>query len=97
MLITLRDNDGFITAACEWWCVDEDGKWDPAGTYVFVNQLEHSPDAEGFSCIQDIIAEIAWTAPWAKAAYWERRGKEDKRLHAFTRQQLLRVPKEVRT
>lgn len=96
MLTTLRDNEGNIQAACEWWCVDENGTWTPKGPYVWVNQLEHSPGVDGEYLIKEIVAQVAWLAPWAKGAYWERRDKKDGRIHGFTRARLTRLLKEVR-
>ena len=93
MLTTIRDNEGNIITACEWWCVDVNGIWNPRGKYIWVNQLEHSPKG-GVREIKDIIAEIAWTCPWAVGAYWERRDKGNK-LRAFTRKRLLKVTEEV--
>ena len=72
MLTVLKDAQGQIEAACDWWLVDEAGAWTPLGRYVYVHQLEVST---GFTAahMSRIIREIASLAPGAIGAYWERR------------------------
>jgi len=90
MLTVFRDGHGNIDSACEWWCVDEQGTWNPNGVYIWVNQLEVGKGIDGRHIITEVIRTIAKTCPWAKGAYWERREKDDdNRLHAFTRNRLL--------
>ena len=89
MLLTFRDSSNNIEAVCEWWLVDEYGEWTPLGEYVWVNQIECSKGVNLKKVFRDIIAEIAWAAPRAKGAYWERRDKKNDYLYSFTREALL--------
>lgn len=94
-MLTTVYRDRHLVAACDWWCVDEDGQPDPKGAYVWVEQLEVCCPGPGI--IPSVIREIAYRVPWAKGAYWERRERPGHRLYAFTRDRLLKQtrPKEV--
>ena len=90
MLTTLRDAEGRLIAACEWWLVDSAGvrSYGPAAQYVWVNQLELN--GQDVASVRHMIHAIAAEAPYAKGAYWERREKTGTKLHAFRRDQLVR-------
>ena len=90
MLTVLKDAQGQLQVACDWWLVDVDGRWEPRGTYVYVNQLEASAGTNIRCLLPYLISEIASLAPWAVGAYWERRDKTGQQLHAYSRQRLVR-------
>jgi hypothetical protein len=93
MLTVLRDNAGFLMAACDWWPVDDDGLWHPNGRYIWVEQLEISPFLDSRGIIRRIIVDIADRVPQAIGAYWERRDQPTNHLHAFRRDQLMKEVK----
>ena len=92
MLTTLRNAHDELTACCAWLVVDEHGKLDPQGAYIFVEQLECNPGRSSRDSIRSIIQQIASLAPQAIGAYWERRDKGRKGLRMyFGGRQALRV------
>ena len=97
MLTVLRDRAGHLVLACEWWRVNQDGvqDWTPTGTWVRVEQIEVSKGTPGRYWIRELIAHIAFLAPEAVGAFWERRTKGTKRLHYFYRHRLTQqIPSE---
>lgn len=96
MLTVIRSKGGFLHAVCEWWLVDGKGAFDLKGEYVFVDQLEVGPNADGRECIRQIIQQIAVQVPWAKYAYWERREKARRLPRLYSRTQLVKHWGEVR-
>lgn len=92
MLTVLRDRSGHLQLACEWWRVNQAGEqdWTATGTWVRVEQVEVSKGAPGRYWIRELIAHIAFLAPDAVGAFWERRDKRgQKRVHYFYRRRLL--------
>lgn len=97
MLTVLRDRDGVIQAACEWWRVNQTGEqdWTATGTWVRVEQIEMGCDQNGRMLLRELIAHIAFLAPDAVGAFWERRSKGVKKLHYFYRDRLVQRLEEV--
>ena len=92
MLTVIRDNQGHLLAACEWWTVNEEGRWFGGGKYIFVSHIEVSKGAYGLPLIRDVIALIAWEEPQAISAYWRRtRHTGEKKLREYPRARLLRM------
>lgn len=96
MLTTTRNAQGQLQSACDWWPVDELGRWEPRGRWVFVNQLDISLGADSADCIRQTIAEIARLHPWAIGAYWERRDKVNSVYRSYRRNRLVKHGEEVR-
>lgn len=90
MLWTLRDEAGRLQAACEWQPVDEGGRFNPEGRYVWIEQLEIAFGADGRTILRCLIADLAWQRPQALGAYWKRRDRSEERLHGYRRDQLTR-------
>ena len=90
MLTVIRDELGFIQAACDWWPVDDNGNWNPYGRYIWVEQLEVNSLLDGRKVIQKIIHDIGTRAPWAIAAYWIRRDSTADKQHAYGRSRLMK-------
>ena len=91
MLTVIRDELGTLQAACDWLLVDAQGRHDPLhGTYVWVEQLELSPNLHSAALIRQIVLQIASQVPWADAAYWVRRDHPGRIMQTYRRSQLLR-------
>ena len=89
MLTVVRDDYGMLQAACDWWPVDAQGRWEPKGTTIWVNQLEVNQPGDTRRMIRQITEEIVRLTPWATGAYWERRDRGG-RLKQFSKRQLYR-------
>ena len=98
MLTVVRDEQGRILAACEWFMRDTAGRIDSNGTLVWLEQVELSQGADLRQVAAYLIAEIGMLKPEATGAYWVRRDKDNgRRPHGFTRSQLMRhILEEVR-
>ena len=91
MLCVLRDIQGRLAAACDWWLVDELGHWHPLGRYVFLNQLEVSPGVN-LHTVRRYLVEAIWRlTPYAVWVYWERRDSFNPKLRSFRREQLQQL------
>lgn len=95
MLEILRDDDGHIQAACEWWLVDTQGHWTPEGQYVFLHQLEITPGVNLHTVRGWLVEQIGLHQPQALGVFWHRDHDAFPRPHAFRRSQLQQLQKEV--
>ena len=95
MLIVHRDAQDRLDGVCQYFLVDEQGRFDPQGKYVMVNQLELNPGVQSRRMIRHVIAEIARLCPTATAAYWERRNKATPLFRGYFRHQLHREEVKV--
>ena len=92
MLSVLRDAVGRLEAAMEWKLVNESGKVDLKGSYVWVEQLETNPRCDAIPLIRQLIKIVANLAPQACSGYWVRRDKDEgKRIHQYTRERLTQM------
>ena len=94
-LTVLRDAQGRLDAACEWWLVDIEGHWSAFGEYVYLNQLEVIPGANLHAVRRQLVEQIGTLVPQARGVYWERRDRSVQRIHAFRRAQLRQLQEEV--
>lgn len=90
MLLVLRDPQDRLEACIDYYLVDEAGKFDPFGAFIFVRQLELNPGIGGGKIIRHFIQEISRLCPTARFGYWERRDKVRKKFRIWGRTQLLR-------
>lgn len=90
MILVHRNAQDRIEAVIDYYLVDEAGKFDPFGQFVFVRQLDLNPGLGGSKIIRHFIAEIAKFCPTARFGYWERRDKMRKKFRLWNRSQLLR-------
>ena len=89
MLSTLKSDNGIIKAAMEFQVVNTDGTLDPAGEYIFVNQLEKSSGEPFFPTVKKLIQDAAKRTPGTKYVYWERRDKFLQKLHIYKKSKLI--------
>ena len=75
MLSTLRDEFRNILGVCEWHLVNAKGQQDIDGTFVWLQQLELSPQMKLEPFVRWLIRDVASRCPTAKSAYWQRRRK----------------------
>lgn len=94
MMHVLRDTQGRLLAAMEYWTVNERGERDPRGRYIWVEQLELSSLPDGHAVIRRMIQEVAEQVPWFIGAYWKREDTTEQRLHGAPRHALLRHARE---
>ena len=94
MLTVMRDAQGHLEAVCDWWLVDEQGRWTPQGQYVFLHELEVNPGIKLHAVRKHLVSTISLAALGALGVFWKRDHDAYPRVHAFRRSQLLR--EEVR-
>jgi len=95
MLTVMRDFEGRLQAACEWWTVDDQGWWEPRGRIVFINNLEVNKGLNLHRFRRYLTEEIGRVAPDATAVYWNRDANIVKRDHAFKRSALQQLRQGV--
>lgn len=93
MLTVVRDKQGSLAAACDWWLVDEQGNWNPHGVYVYLNRLESNPEINLHRVRRVLVRDIGSLAPHAVGVYWEPRVRPG--LRSFRRTQLSQLRQEV--
>ena len=96
MLTVLRDEQGRLQAACDWWLVDTVGRWTPDGQYVFLHQLEINPGVNLHTVRKSLVAQISLHEPQALGVFWKREHDVFPRVNAFRREQLQQLREEVR-
>lgn len=89
MLFVQRDVYGWMQGVLHVMLVDENGTVDPAGTYVYVEQMELSHGVKSPQVIHALIQQVAQTFPTARWGYWERRDRPRQHLRIYSRTQLL--------
>lgn len=91
MLEVIRDEQGRMTAVCEWLTFNQEGKLDEHGLTVFIGELEINPEHRGKGVIRQLAREIRKKAPQASRVFWFRMSKYPKRGHrVYTVEQILR-------
>ena len=96
MLTVVRDSQERLVAVCEWWLVDESGRWTPDGRYVFLHQLERTPGVNLHQVRNALVSQISLAVPGALGVFWHREHDAFPRPHAFRREQLQQLREEVR-
>ena len=97
MLTVVRNKHGDLLAACDWWLVDAEGRWQPqTGQYIFVHQLEVAPRVRMPTLIRALIYNIGQAAPEALGCFWKREHDAFPRIHAFRRSSLVQLREGVR-
>ena len=95
MLTVLRDAQGQLSAACDWWLVDAVGHWTPDGRYVFLHQLEMTPGVNVHTVRKQLVGMISLAVPGALGVFWHRDHDAYPRVHAFRRTQLQQLREDV--
>lgn len=91
MLYTQKDTNGNLQLASEYLVVNHDGNLDPAGFYIWIQQLEINSSIKGYTLIKQMIKDISRKVPHFRYVYWQRKLKTGKRLHMYTRVQLMKL------
>lgn len=86
MVTTLKNEDGYVIALCEWRLVGASGYEVPNGEYIWINDMWVHEDYRHIHKVNRIIDEIMCLVPEAKYAYFQRKNKNE-RLRIFTRAQ----------
>ncbi len=58
MIVTLKNSEGYIKAFMNWNIVDQDGKVDDKGNYLFVYEAWVHPDHRNTLCLKEMIARV---------------------------------------
>ena len=96
MLETIKDDQDKIVAYIEWNLVNNKGKTDDQGTYVFVRDLWCWKPLRGkLKFIRHFISEISRKVPTVRYAYWERE-KYSGRMRIFNKERLVKDHEIVR-
>lgn len=97
MLTVLRDAQGQLVAACEWWQgrLDSQGQPDPSGDrrWIWVEQLEVNEGVsrlDRMQVIHQVIDRVAMLVPEAIGCYFTRRDKTGETIKHYFRNQLVR-------
>jgi hypothetical protein len=75
MIAMIRDEEGNITAVCEWFLLDNDGLVSPYGETIFIGELEVNPGHRNGLCLKKFIKLGMELAPNAKKVCWFRETK----------------------
>ena len=95
MLEILRTDSGEIKAVCEQYIVDEKGNWDTTNKFIWISEIEVSPQYRNNGCLKHFIKPIMDKVPWAEYGYfWRKRKYPDKKPVIFNREQWLKMIKE---
>lgn len=95
MIDILYKDNGDIKAVCEWWMVNREGKFDPSGDIVWIEDLEVSKSERGNGSIGKFVKIITDKVPNAKYGYFFRQRKYPNRpQHTYSKEMWLRRIKE---
>ena len=86
MITTLKNNDEFVIAYCEWRLVGNSGLETPAGKYIWVNDIWVHPLYRSTYRVNLIIDEVMRIVPQADYCYFQRKDVNNK-LHMYSRRQ----------
>lgn len=80
MIVSLKDENGKIYAYYEWQVVNEYGKWDKRGEYVYIEDAWIHPDYRRKDVLFELIPMITnhFFALNCNFVYWDRKGKKSK-------------------
>ena len=94
MLEIIRNEQGDIIGVCEWWIVNEKGKMDDHGIYIWIAEIEISPTYRNNGVIKKFIKEITLKVPQAKYGYfWRQRKYPNRKQKTYRRETWLRRTK----
>lgn len=94
MLFTTKDNLGNIQAVCEYNKVNQQGKLDKQGKYVYIANVDINPSARNNGILKKFIKMITDKFPDIEYGYFKRDIKYSGRRRMYTRQQWLNRIKE---
>lgn len=92
MLLTRKNSEGFIYAFFEWDIVDQEGRTQNNGNFMYVRDIEVHPSYDGKLVISDFIKELE-EDPRNKDVlwiYWKREKRNGKFSRPFRRATALR-------
>jgi len=90
MIACLRDEQGRITAVCEYLCF-KDGAMDDNGKDVFIGELEVNPEHRGNGVFKKLVKEVYTKNPEFQRVVWFRGYKyPDRAPSIYTREKILK-------
>lgn len=90
MLTVLRDTEHQIEAAMDWYLVNDQGRFDVEGRWVWVEQIETNDGQLQKDLMRRFVQQIATVVPLAVGAYWIRHDSTGMKSHNYLRARLLR-------
>ncbi len=82
MIENFKDENGLILGYIEWQLVDQNGKHDNHGAFVWINDLYIAPQFRGNGNLRRLSLMIKEKVPWAKEFYFKRE-KYNKRQRQY--------------
>ena len=96
MIEILRTDKGEIKAVAEYYIVNEDGSFNRKGEFVWINEVEISPQYRGNGILKTFAKNIMEREPQAKFGYFWRQYKyPDRKPRIYHRFQWLKLIGEV--
>jgi hypothetical protein len=89
MLDYLLDKKGNLEAVLDFWIVDDTGKLDDKGDFIWINQLVVSKTASYKKVVAKLIKSVTDCIPHARFGYYKR-SKYGDRLKIFKKSAWLR-------
>jgi hypothetical protein len=95
MLELIKDEQGNIKACLEWYLVNDKGEFDQQGEFVWVNEVEISPQYRRNGILKEFARIIIKKAPTAKFGYFWRQEKYPNRdMRIYHKVRWLKLLKE---
>lgn len=94
MLEIIKDTQGNIQAVCEWYLVDENGNFDQKGEFVWINEVEISPQYRNNGILKYFTKTIIEKASTAKFGYfWRQKKYPDRKPRIYHKVRWLKLLK----
>jgi len=78
VVTTLKNENGFVIAYCEWRLVGPSGYEVDHGEYIWINDMWVHESMRNKSLVNQFIDEIMRIVPQAKACYFQRKDVSEK-------------------
>ncbi len=96
MLEVIKSNTGEIKACLEWYLVDKDGNFSQQGEFVWINEIEISPQYRNNGILREFIRVVVPKVPLTcRFGYFWRRDKyPNRKIRIWHKSQWLRLLNE---
>ena len=92
MLEIIRNGQGEILGACEFYVVDSKGNYDSKGEYCWINEVEVSKSQEHKGLLKEFIRLVIAKVPNCKWGYfWRKRKYESRPPRIYSRERWLKL------
>ena len=94
MMLVERDESGIIRGCMEAQIVDSQGKINPNGEYLWIEQVDISKGSSFKSMLNRMVTILDALLPNIKWVYWKRRDKAVTDIHFYSRDRLVFLTKK---